>query len=127
MTLDDFDEFCATLPHTTRVVQWGGASVWKLADKMFAIGFQDAGPELYVTFKCSPDTFEMLKGEPGVRPAPYLASRGMTWLQRTSQDTLSDDALRDYIRASYALIAEKLPKKTQKELGLHAVIAGGAS
>lgn len=117
MTREEFDAFCGSLPHTHSVEQWGGASVWKIADKMFAIGFQDAGPELFITFKCAPETFEMLKDQPGMRPAPYMASRGMSWLQRTSPDTLDDDALRDYLRASYALVAEKLPKKTQRELG----------
>ncbi|RUU07854.1 MmcQ/YjbR family DNA-binding protein, partial [Mesorhizobium sp. M6A.T.Ca.TU.002.02.2.1] len=28
MTLDDYNSFCASLPSTTHVVQWGGAHVW---------------------------------------------------------------------------------------------------
>jgi len=27
MTLDEFNGFCGALPHTTHVVQWGGADV----------------------------------------------------------------------------------------------------
>lgn len=118
MTLDAFNRFCAALPHTSNVVQWGGASVWKLAGKVFAIGFNDAGPELFVTFKCSPQTFDLLKDRPGVRPAPYMASRGMTWLQRTHDETLDDAALEDYLRASYTLIGQGFSKKKQRELGL---------
>ncbi len=118
MTNEAFNQFCAGLAHTHHVVQWGGADVWKLAGKVFAIGFQDAGPELFITFKCTPESFEILKDKPGVRPAPYMASRGMTWLQRTSAETLDDAALQDYIRASYRLVGQGFSKKKQKELGL---------
>ncbi len=38
MTRDEFDSYCASLPHVTHVVQWGDASVWKIGGKVFAIG-----------------------------------------------------------------------------------------
>jgi len=38
MTLDEYNEFCRTLPATTYVVQWGGSHVWKVGGKVFAIG-----------------------------------------------------------------------------------------
>ncbi|MFN0191816.1 MAG: MmcQ/YjbR family DNA-binding protein [Aestuariivirga sp.] len=119
MKLEDYNSFCATLPHTTHVVQWGGAHVWKVGGKVFAIaGWQDEGQPLFVTFKCSPMSFELLKGEKGCRPAPYLASRGMLWIQRTSAASLKDAALKDYIRESHRLAALNLTKKVRKELGL---------
>ena len=77
MTLDEFDRFCADLPHSTHVVQWGGASVWKIGGKVFAIGGWNETPPLAVTFKCSGLSFAILKDRPGLRPAPYLASRGL--------------------------------------------------
>ena len=81
MTIDDYNAFCSRLPHTTYVVQWGGAHVWKVAGKVFAIGGWNGGEEgLYVTFKCTPLAFEVLKDMPGLRPAPYLASRGLIWI-----------------------------------------------
>ena len=86
MKLEDHNGFCATLPATTHVVQWGGAHVWKVGGKVFAIGGHDREGEVFVTFKCSDMTFDVLKEQPGCRPAPYLASRGMKWIQRrTSQ------------------------------------------
>ena len=49
-----YNRFCASLPHANHVVQWGGAQVWKVATKVFAVGgWQDEGEDLYVTFKCS--------------------------------------------------------------------------
>ena len=38
MTRDEYNAFCASLPATTHVVQWGGADVWKVGGKVFAIG-----------------------------------------------------------------------------------------
>ena len=43
MTLDEYNRFCASLHATTHVVQWGGAHVWKVGGKVFAIGGWDDG------------------------------------------------------------------------------------
>jgi predicted DNA-binding protein (MmcQ/YjbR family) len=118
MTLDGYNRFCATLPHTTHVVQWGGAHVWKVGGKVFAIAGWSDSKELAVTFKCSALAFEILKEQPGLRPAPYLASRGMTWIQRQTDESMKNAALRDYLRESYRLVSLKLPRQTREELGL---------
>jgi predicted DNA-binding protein (MmcQ/YjbR family) len=119
MTLDRYNAFCSMLPHATHVVQWGGAHVWKVGGKVFAIaGWQEEGKALAVTFKCSEMSYELLKERRGCRPAPYLASRGMLWIQRTNVASLGDAALKDYLRQSHRLAAANLPKKTQRALGL---------
>ncbi|MBU1212905.1 MAG: MmcQ/YjbR family DNA-binding protein [Alphaproteobacteria bacterium] len=119
MNVETYNAFCKSLPHTSHVVQWGGAHVWKVAGKVFAIGsWNDADEALFVTFKCSPMSYDMLKEMPGCRPAPYLASRGMKWIQRTGPETMDDEALRDYLEESYRLVALGLPKNVQKELGI---------
>jgi predicted DNA-binding protein (MmcQ/YjbR family) len=118
MTRDDYNRFCASLPSTTHVVQWGGADVWKVGGKVFAIGGWDDGGRLFVTFKCSEVAFDILRDQPGLRPAPYLASRGMKWIQRQTGESMDDTALKDYLRESHRLIAVKLPKKIRSELGL---------
>jgi predicted DNA-binding protein (MmcQ/YjbR family) len=122
MTLDDYNAFCATLPATSHVVQWGGADVWKVGGqtggKVFSIARGDEGPDLAVTFKCSWASFDILKEQPGLKPAPYLASRGMSWIQRVSEESMPDDALRDYLRESHRLMAQTLTKRVRVELGL---------
>ncbi|TRC97828.1 MmcQ/YjbR family DNA-binding protein [Mesorhizobium sp. WSM4303] len=118
MTLDDYNSFCASLPQTTRVVQWGGAHVWKVGGKVFAIGGWNDGEQLFVTFKCSEMAYDILKDQPGCRPAPYLASRGMKWIQRQTSQSMDDDALKDYLGESHRLVVLKLTKQTRKELGL---------
>lgn len=119
MKLDEYNSFCTSLPHATHVVQWGGAHAWKVGGKVFAIAGWGDGRELAITFKCSPLSFDLLKGKRGLRPAPYLASRGMSWIQRTSAVSMKDTALKDYLRESHRLASLNLPKKTQRELGLN--------
>jgi predicted DNA-binding protein (MmcQ/YjbR family) len=116
MTRDAYDAFCASLPHATHVVQWGDASVWKIGGKVFAVGGWSDGPGFAVTFKCSEASFAILKELPGLRPAPYLASRGLSWVQRLDARSLSDRDLKEYVRRSYALALAGLPKKTQAAL-----------
>lgn len=118
MTLAEYNAFCAALPATTHVVQWGGADVWKVGGKVFALGRDEAGGALFVSFKCSPMAYEMLRDAPGCRPAPYLASRGMKWIQRFSDESLPDDSFRDYLRESHRLVAAGLTRKLRAELGL---------
>lgn len=126
MTVGEYNDFCRALPHTTHVVQWGGAHVWKVAGKVFAIAWDEPG-DLHVTFKVSDLGFDVMREMPGLRPAPYLASRGMKWIQRTGPGSLDDDGLRDYLAESHRIVASGLAKRLQKELGIGAYAAGTAS
>lgn len=117
MTYDQFNAFCAALPATTHVVQWGNSQVWKVGGKVFAIGGWSDGVEAY-TFKVSAIAYEVLKDRPGLRPAPYLASRGMTCIQHYARPGLADTALKEHLRQSHALVAQGLSKKKRRELGL---------
>ena len=119
MTEKQYNKFCGSLPATTYVQQWGGAHVWKVGGKVFAIGGWDEGEQLGVTFKVSPLAFDILKDQPGLRPAPYLASRGMKWIQNYEKPGLKDRELKDYIRESHRIVSLGLTKKKQKELGLN--------
>jgi predicted DNA-binding protein (MmcQ/YjbR family) len=120
MTKADYNHFCSQLPHTLYAEQWGDACVWKVGDteasKLFAAGWFDDGQEGKFTFKCSPISFEFLKETDGCIPAPYLASRGMTWIQCTHSTGLSDEELKAYLRQSYQMAFESLTKKKQKQL-----------
>jgi predicted DNA-binding protein (MmcQ/YjbR family) len=125
MTYEEYDGFCASLPAATRVVQWGGAHVWKVGGKVFAIGGWSKGETPFVTFKCSQMAFEALRGEPGLRPAPYLAPRGGTWIQMYAEGGLTIDELKRYIAESHRLVASKLTRKLRAELGLEQVVGNG--
>jgi len=105
------------MPQATHVVQWGNADVYKVGGKVFAIiGLGESGDT--VTFKVSELAFEVLSDSPGLRPAPYMASRGLKWIQQYGQPGLSDDSLREHIAASYDMVVAGLSKKRRSELGL---------
>jgi predicted DNA-binding protein (MmcQ/YjbR family) len=116
MTPDDFNRFCGSLAHTTHVVQWGGAQVWKVGGKLFAAMWDGSDRNAGVTFKVTPLSYDILRSEPGLRPAPYLASRGIKWIQRYSDATMSDEDLKAYLKQSHALVFLALPKKQREAL-----------
>ncbi|MGB5865689.1 MAG: MmcQ/YjbR family DNA-binding protein [Sulfitobacter sp.] len=117
MIRDELTSFCAALPHATHVVQWGNADVYKIGGKVFAIiGMGDTNAT--VTFKTSHLAFEVLSDSPGLRPAPYMASRGLKWIQHYAALGLSDQSLREHISASYDMVASGLTKKLRADLGL---------
>ena len=119
MTYAEYNAFCSKLPATSHVVQWGGAHVWKVGDKVFAIGgWHDDHPAF--TFKVNDIAWEMLKIQKGCRPAPYLASRGLKWIQHYAKPGLGHVDLQDYIRRSHAIVSLGLSKKRRIELGLGA-------
>jgi predicted DNA-binding protein (MmcQ/YjbR family) len=119
MTYEEYNAFCGGLPATTHVVQWGGSHVWKVGGKVFTIGgWHEDRSEPGITFKVSEIAYEMLKDRPGLRPAPYLASRGMKWIQHYAKPGLSDRALKDYLRQSHLIVSQGLPKKMRITLGL---------
>ena len=85
--------------------------------KVFAIASWDdklAG----ITFKVTPLSFEVLRAQPGLRPAPYLASRGLKWIQHHARPGLSRAELEQYLRVSHRLVAQGLSRKARTALGL---------
>ena len=117
MTRAEFNAFCANIGPTTHVVQWGNSDVWKIGGKLFAVGGWAEGRDAF-TFKVSDIAFEILPDMPGVRPAPYLASRGMKWVQDYGEPGLGDEELRKHLTYSYDMIVAGLTKKKRAELGL---------
>jgi predicted DNA-binding protein (MmcQ/YjbR family) len=117
MTRAEFDRFCRGLPKTTHVVQWGGASVWKIGGKIFAVANNwGPGEGAKFSFKCSDMSYDLLRQQKGIVAAPYLARA--KWVQVDATKALSDKDLKAYIEAAYRLVARKLTKAIKKELGL---------
>lgn len=116
MTRDLFDQYCSQLKATTHVVQWEGASVWKVGGKIFAIAPSVLEGEFQpLSFKVSDLAFEVLTQQEGIVPSPYLARA--KWVQLQSPEALTMDEIISYLTEAHELIASKLTKKLQKELG----------
>ncbi|WP_135502178.1 MmcQ/YjbR family DNA-binding protein [Roseovarius aestuariivivens] len=116
MSRDAFNAYCAGLGPVTHVVQWGGADVWKIGGKVFAIAGWNDGRDAY-TFKAGDVAFDVLADQPGIRPAPYLASRGLKWLQVHDDPGLSDEQLKEHVVMSFDMVVAGLSKKKRYELG----------
>ncbi|MGF1753932.1 MmcQ/YjbR family DNA-binding protein [Vibrio makurazakiensis] len=119
MNYDEFNEFCTSLPATTHVIQWGNSQVWKVGGKVFAVGGWGPDDEPAFTFKTSPRNFDFLSDTQGYRPAPYLANRGMKWIQLVDSSQQNDEELEYYLKESHRLVSLGLSKIKQKELGLN--------
>src|SRR5438046_1652294 len=66
-------------------------------------------PPHRVSFKCTPETFGELVERPGIIPAPYMA-RNMWVQEQALGETLERPEFEALVRASYALVVEKLPR-----------------
>ena len=119
MTYEQFNDYCRSLSATNMVVQWGNSFVWKVGGKVFAIGGWEKIDEPAFTFKASDYDFHLLQDEEGFRAAPYMASRGLKWIQQFKQIEESDEELQHYIKESHRMVSLGLTKKLQKDLGLN--------
>ena len=118
MTPKAFEAVCLALPAATLSVQWGGAHVFKVGGKMFAVvglNHGEDGPPAY-SFKASDMAFELLIEHGLGRPAPYL--QRAKWVRLAGPDALSDDDLKAYLAQAHALVAARLTRALKRELGL---------
>jgi predicted DNA-binding protein (MmcQ/YjbR family) len=106
--------FCLALPHTTEIVQWGDALVFKVGGKMFAVASLEPRDGVWLSFKTAPEEFAALIEIPGIIPAPYLARA--QWVALETFDALSAAELQRLLKRAHELIFAKVPKKKQAEL-----------
>jgi predicted DNA-binding protein (MmcQ/YjbR family) len=119
MNYETFNNYCGSLPATSYVVQWGISHVWKVGGKVFAIGGWEKSDKPAFTFKTSESDYLFLSDEPGYRPAPYFASRGMKWIQVYDLLGVQDEDIFYYIQESHRIVSSGLTKKKQKKLNLN--------
>ena len=107
-------DLCRSLPGVTEDVKWEHNLVFSVGDKMFAVF--DLPDQRAMSLKVDPDTFDVLTGQRGIRPAPYLAKH--SWISIDPETTLPVEAIEELLEESHALVAAKLSKKLQAELGI---------
>lgn len=116
MDLELAKQLCRALPGATEDVKWESKLVFSVAAKMFAVTGMD-GDANGISFKVDHDRFLELTDRPGIIPAPYLARS--RWVRIVDLRTVGDAEAAALLRRSYELVAAKLTKKIQRELGLH--------
>ena len=95
-------------------IKWEDDLVFTVAGKMFCVtGLEGA---FGVSFKVSDEDFEEVSQRKGFMPAHYVAR--YKWVTVTDRHALSKKELDQFVRTSYQLVSDKLPKKTRRELGL---------
>lgn len=111
---DPLIAFCRSLPGATEDVKWDNDLVFSVHAKMFAVfPLPDAQT---VCFKVDPLIFPSLVEQPAIEPAPYLARH--SWILLRDRDAMPAETQQDFVAESHRLVASKLPKKVQRQLGL---------
>jgi predicted DNA-binding protein (MmcQ/YjbR family) len=108
----------ASLKAATEDIKWEVDLVYSVGGKMFCVFLLDTetGQVKSVGFKVDAERFLELTGVPGVGPAPYLARA--KWVKVKPGHALGSTELNALVRRSYNLVAERLTKKLQTELGI---------
>ncbi len=112
MTPEAFEAAALALPATEKVIQWGGADVYKVGGRVFAIANLEGG----LSIKVSDIAYAVLIETGRARPAPYLARA--KWVAFEALEDLDAEEVRGWLAAAHALVAAKLTRKARAALGL---------
>ncbi len=107
INLEFLQQFCLSLPGATEDVKYGSDFCFSVGGKIF-LGTRLAGP-FRTGIKCSEDVFALLTERAGIIPMPRLSVTG--WVRIEKADALSRSEWASYIKQSYNLVIETLPKK----------------
>ena len=107
---------CLAFPGAVETFPFGAeTSVFKVAEKMFALSQLDRRP-LSVSLKCEPLLAQQLRAaHAAVLPGYHLDKRH--WNTVILDGSLSEDAVKEMIEDSYDLVVSKLPKAQRSGLG----------
>jgi predicted DNA-binding protein (MmcQ/YjbR family) len=109
MNIEMLRDYCLSLPDVTEDFKWESDLCFSVGGKMFCVTADDV--EGGVSFKVRDEEFrEMTHEREGIIPAPYLARH--KWVYVLDFPWLTDGEWEHYIRQSYELVKDKLPKKT---------------
>jgi predicted DNA-binding protein (MmcQ/YjbR family) len=112
-------EICFSLPHVTETVGWGHHLIYWVGDrdiggKMFAATNLEVSGDGVLGFHCGAERFHELVEKDGIHPTPYSAR--YFWVTLERWDAPRPLEIEEELRRAYALIYEKLPKRTRAVL-----------
>jgi predicted DNA-binding protein (MmcQ/YjbR family) len=108
-------ELCLAFPGSAETFPFGAkTSVFKVADKMFALSQLDEHP-LRVSLKCEPQLAEQLRQtHPAVIPGYHLNKRH--WNTVIIDGSMPEQMIKEMVEDSYDLVVSKLPIARRREL-----------
>ena len=108
-----YNAFCASLPATSHVVQWGGADVWKVGGKVFALESELQG-RACVSVKALPENVvHLVAGADGVGPGYHLNKTHWVTVDLARVDP---GLAAELVQESHAIIVAKLPRRLRLAL-----------
>ncbi len=116
MKLAAIKKFCASLPYAKGEIKWDVDLVYSIGGRMFCVACTDKTGKEVVCFKVDDDRFLEMTDREGFMPAPYLARA--KWVQISDLSKIRDAEMKSLIQNSYYLVAAKLSRKLQRELGI---------
>lgn len=115
MNRKDFKTFCLSFKGVTQDQPFDDKNVlaFKVMDKIFALTNDDTFDS--VILKCDPVKASMLRNlYQEVQPGQYMDKRH--WNAVAPDGELGDELVKEWIKDSYSLVVEELPRKKQKKL-----------
>jgi predicted DNA-binding protein (MmcQ/YjbR family) len=116
MNFEHARRFCERLPAATQDIKWGADLCFSVGGRMFAVTELASGKAQGFSFKVDAHRFLELTDRVGIVPAPYLARA--KWVQVKNAGALTDSEAEALLARSHALVASRLTRKLQRELGL---------
>ena len=114
MNIEEIQHICKALPSVTEDIKWGNDLVFSIGGKMFCVVGLDQPPT--ASFKVPDEDFDEMCDRQGFKPAPYMARHKWVWINNIAG--MSKAEWKKYLRQSYSIVANKLPAKIKKELGI---------
>lgn len=116
MNIETLRDFCLSLPHVTEDLPFGPETlVFRVAQKIFLLVSLDT-EILSFNVKCDPElAVELREKYPGiVKPGYHMNKKHWNTIEPTP--SIPDTMIEGWIRHSYELIVNSLPKKTREAL-----------
>jgi len=115
MKIEELRSIALKLPAVTEDIKWENHLCFNIGGKMFLVTSPDEVP-CSASFKIPEEDFDELTNREGFGPQAYMAR--YHWVHVDDLNRLPAKEWKHYIQQSYQLVASKLSKKLQKELGL---------
>ena len=115
MNIEEIRAYVLEKAGTSEGLKWGEHLCLMVKEKIFMVLSLDEHP-VSASIKVNEANFDELTEQEGIMQAPYFAKR--QWVKIGDIALLSNKEWQKRIDEAYILVAQKLPKKTQLELGL---------